>query len=77
MSIHLLHCVHGNECTKTHDVVRNIFFAIAKDASFHMGQEQLHMLLSNMFNSSCQQVDIMFIKDGIHTLVNVIIANPT
>jgi hypothetical protein len=30
-----------------------------------------------MFNSSPQQVNIVFTKDGIHTLTNVVIAKPT
>jgi hypothetical protein len=30
-----------------------------------------------MFNFSCQQVDIVFTKDGIRTLVDIIIVNPT
>jgi hypothetical protein len=30
-----------------------------------------------MFNSSYQQIDILLTKDDIHTLVNIVIANPT
>jgi hypothetical protein len=30
-----------------------------------------------MFNSSHQQVNIVFTKDGIHTLTNIVIVNPT
>jgi hypothetical protein len=52
MGIHLLHCTHDNEHTKTHDVVRDTFVAIAWDVDFHVGQEQLYALPSNMFNSS-------------------------
>jgi hypothetical protein len=40
---------------------------------FHVGQEQLHVFLSNMFNPFCWQVNIVFTKDGIHTLANVVI----
>jgi hypothetical protein len=32
MGIHLLHCVHGNECIRTHDVVCDTFIAIVQDA---------------------------------------------
>ncbi len=45
MGIHLLHCAHGNECTKTHDVIRDNFVAIMRDVGFHVGQEHLHALL--------------------------------
>jgi hypothetical protein len=51
MGIHLLHCVHGNEHIKTHDVIRDTFATIAQDVGFHVGQEQLHALLSTTFNS--------------------------
>ncbi len=39
MDIHLLCCVHGNEHIGTHNVVRNIFVAIAQNVNFHVGQE--------------------------------------
>jgi hypothetical protein len=42
-----------------------------------VGWEQLHALLLNMFNFFCQWVNIVFTKDGIHTLANVVIVNPT
>jgi hypothetical protein len=41
-----------------------------------MGQKQLHALLSTTFNSSRQQIDIVFTKDGIRTLANIVITNP-
>jgi hypothetical protein len=75
MGIHLLCCVHGNECTGTHDAIRNTFVAITRDVGFHMGQKQLHVLPSTTFNTSCQQVNIMLTKDGIRTLANVIIVD--
>jgi len=74
MGIHLLHCVHGNKCTRTHDAVRDTFVAIAHDANFHVGQKQLSL---NTFNSSHQRVNIMFIKDGIRTLINIVIVDST
>ncbi len=90
MGIHFLHCVHGNKWTGTHDVVRDTFVTIAWDAGFHVGRKQLHVLPSNMFNSSrwwvnilftkndiCTLANIVFTKYGICTLVNVVIANPT
>jgi len=77
MCIHLLYYVQGNEHMGTHDVVCNTFATIARDVGFHVGWKQLHVLPSTTFNSSCQQVDIVLTKDGIRTLVNIVIANPT
>jgi hypothetical protein len=39
VGIHFLHCGHGNECTRTHDVICNTFVTIAQDANFYMGQK--------------------------------------
>jgi hypothetical protein len=77
MRIHFLRCAHGNECTKTHDAIRDTFVAIVQDASFHMGREQLHVLPSTTFNSFCQRINNVLTKNGIHTLTKVIVANPT
>jgi hypothetical protein len=74
--IHLLCCAHGNECVRTHDVIRNTFITIAQDVSFHVGWKQLHTLPLTTLNFFRRQVDIMFTKDGIHTLVDIIITNP-
>jgi hypothetical protein len=41
-----------------------------------VGQKQLHALLSTTFNSFRQRIDIVFTKDGIHTLADIVIANP-
>jgi hypothetical protein len=77
MSIHLLCYTHGNECIGTHDAICNTFVAIARDVGFHVGQKQLHVLPSTTFSSSCQQVDIVFTKDGICTLADILIVDPT
>jgi hypothetical protein len=77
MGIHLLHFAHGNECTRTHDEVCDIFATVAHDVDFHVGWEQLHALLLNTFNFFCQWVNIVLTKDDIHTLANVVIVNPT
>jgi len=77
MGIQFLRCAHGNERTRTHDAVCDIFVAIAWNVGFHIGQKQLYALHSTTFNSFHWQVDIMFAKDGIHTIVNIVIANPT
>jgi hypothetical protein len=39
MGIHLLCCAHGNERIETHDAIRNTFAAIARYASFQVGQK--------------------------------------
>jgi hypothetical protein len=77
MSIHLLCCVHGNECIKTHDAIRNTFATIARDVAFYVGQEQLYAFPSTTFNSSCWQIDIVLTKDDIRTLTNIVINDPT
>jgi hypothetical protein len=77
MGIHLLCYAHGNKCTKTHDVIHNNFVAIVWDAGFHVGWEQLHAILSTTFNSFHRRVDIVFTKDGIRTLTNIVIVDST
>jgi hypothetical protein len=76
MGIHLLRYTHGNKCMGTHYVVHDTFATIARDVGFHMGWKQLHVFPLATFNSFHQWVDIVFTKDGIHTLVGVVIANP-
>jgi len=76
MGIHLLCCAHANKRIWTHDVVHDTFVAIAQDVGFHMGWEQLHAFPSNTFNFSYQWVNIVFTKDGICTLVDIVITNP-
>jgi hypothetical protein len=77
MGIHLLRCVHSNEHIKTHDGICDTFVTSVRDVNFHVGWKQLHALPSTTFNSSCRWVDVVFTKYGIHTLVDVIIVNPT
>jgi hypothetical protein len=77
ISVQFLHCAHGNERTGTHDGVCNFFIAITRDDGFHVGWEQLYALFSTTFHSSRWWVDIVFTKDKICTLVDVVIINPT
>jgi hypothetical protein len=77
MGIYLSHCVHGNECTWTHDALCDTFATVVQDVGFHMGHQKPHAFPSTMFNSSCQHVNVVFIKDNFLTLVHVVIANPT
>jgi hypothetical protein len=60
-----------------HDAVCDTFVAVAQDFSFHAGWKPLHTLLSTMFHPFRQRVDIVLTKDGICTLFNVIIVDPT
>jgi hypothetical protein len=75
MGIHFLHCVHDNKRTRTHDIIRDTFVAIAWNDGFHMGWKQLHAFLSITFNSSCLQINIVLTKDGIHILVDIVIVD--
>jgi len=72
MGIHFLCCAHG-----AHDVIHDTFAAIVWDASFHVEQEQLHVLLSTTFNSFCRRIDIVLTKESIRTLVNIVIIDLT
>jgi hypothetical protein len=42
-----------------------------------MGWEQLHVFPLAKINSFCRWIDIVFTKDGIHTLIDVVIVDPT
>ncbi len=77
MGIHLLSCAQNNEHIKTHDIICDTFPTIAQDVGFHMGWKQLHVFPLITFNSFCWQVDMVLTEDGICTLVNVVIINPT
>ncbi len=76
-SVQLLYHTYNNEHTCTHDVVHDSFVAIAWDDGFHVGCEQLYALPLTTFHSSCWWVDIVFTKNGIYTLADVVITNPT
>jgi hypothetical protein len=48
------HCAHGGERIILHDVVQDVFVAIAKDAGFHVSQKQTHVLsLPTLQSSRC------------------------
>jgi hypothetical protein len=74
--VHFLCCAHDNTCTRTHDAIHYIFVNIARNASFHMGRKQLHTLSSTTFNFLNWQVNIVFTKNGIRILVDVVIVDP-
>ncbi len=73
VAIDLLCCVYGNESIRTHNVICDTFVAITRDASFHVGWEQLHVLPSTTFNSFRRWINIVFSKDGIHTLTELLL----
>ncbi len=77
MGIHLLHYTHGNEHMRIHDRIHYTFVIIAWDIGLHVGWKLLHALLLNTFNFSHWRINIVLTKDGICTLANIIIANPT
>jgi hypothetical protein len=77
MDIHFLHCVHGNNRKKTHDVVHDTFALLCTMLAFMWDENNYMHFPSNMFNSSRRQVNIVPIKDGIHTLINIVIVDPT
>jgi hypothetical protein len=41
-----------------------------------VGGEKIHAFPSNFFNPFCRWVNIVFTKDGIRTLIDVVIVNP-
>ncbi len=59
LGIHLLCCTHGGEKMAFHDVVRNVFMVIVKDAGFHVSQEQTHVLSPLALQSSHHQINIV------------------
>jgi hypothetical protein len=77
MGIHLLCYVHDNECIGTHDAIHDTFAAIGRNVGFHVWPKQLYALLSTTFNSFHQWIDIVLTKEGIHTLTDVVIVDPT
>jgi hypothetical protein len=76
MGINLLHCVHCNECTGTHDAIHDTFVTIMWNFGFQMGQKQLNAFISITFNFFHWRIDNMFTKDDICTLIDVLIVDP-
>jgi hypothetical protein len=46
---HTFYCFHGGEQIASHDVIRNAFASITKDARFHILHEQTHVFSSLVF----------------------------
>jgi hypothetical protein len=60
MGFHFFPCTHGGERTTSHDVMKDAFASIARDASLHVSYEQTHVLLPPTFQSSHWPVNIVF-----------------
>jgi len=76
MGIHFLCCAHGNECMGTHDAIHNTFVIIVWDVGLYIGQEQLHALPLARLDSFCWWIKIVFTKDAIRTVIDIVITNP-
>jgi len=77
MGIHLFRYTHGGERTIYHDVVRDAFSYVMKHAWFHVFWEQTHIFLPSSFQSFHWWVNIILSIDGICTLADVIIVDPS
>jgi hypothetical protein len=60
----------------SHDVVQNVFAAIAKNAGFHVSQKQTHVLPLPTLQFLCRQIEIVLLVDGVCTLVDIVIVDP-
>jgi hypothetical protein len=52
------------------------FVIITKDAKFYVSWKQTHVLPPPTLQSSCRQINIVLLVDGVHTLANVVITYP-
>jgi hypothetical protein len=60
----------------SHDVVHDAFVFIARNVRFHILHKHIHVRLSLTLQSTCQQVNIGVLVDGIRMSNNIIITNP-
>ncbi len=60
-----------------HDAIWDAFASIIRGVGFHVSWEQTHILPPPFLQSSLRWVNIVLSIDGIHTLVNVVITDPT
>jgi hypothetical protein len=73
MGIHFLHCVHGGERMASHDVVQDVFAAIARDVRFHILQKQTHVFPPVALQSSRHRINIVLLVNGVRMFANVIV----
>jgi len=71
LSTHLLWCPYESEHTTAHDTFRVIIIVIVLENGTHVQREVSHLLLHH----NQRQVDILIIKDGFWTLMDVVIAD--
>ncbi len=77
MGIHVVHCAHGEKRTTSSGVIQDALHPLQKMQSLMFFQKQTHVLSPPFFQSSSRRINIVLSIDGIHTLVNVAIADPT
>ncbi|CAM6103962.1 unnamed protein product [Calypogeia fissa] len=74
---HILRCGHGSERTATHDDLRDVLAAIARDAGYHVSTEQTHVLSAVDGILDTRRADIVFLRAGVRALADVVVADPT
>ncbi len=75
---HLLCYSHGEALhVAFHDAIQDAFTSIVKNVGCHVSHEQIYFLPLPSLQSFHQHVDIVLLINCIHTLANVVIANPT
>ncbi|CAM6128572.1 unnamed protein product [Calypogeia fissa] len=74
---HILWCSHGSERTATHDDLHDVLAAIARDAGYHVSTEQTHVLPAVDGISDRRRVDIVFLRAGMQSFVDMVVADPT
>jgi len=61
----------------SHDIVHDAFAFITRDVRFHILHKHIHVRLSLILQSTCQQVNIGVLVDGVRmSMINIIITNP-
>jgi hypothetical protein len=72
-----LHYSHDGEWITSHDVAQDVFASIVKDVRFHVLHEHIRVLLLPSFQFFHWWVDIVLLANGICTLADMVIVNPT
>ncbi|CAM6103094.1 unnamed protein product [Calypogeia fissa] len=73
----ILRCSHGSERAATHDDLRDVLAAIARDVGYHVSLEQTHVLPVIDGIPDRRRVDIVFSRAGMRALADVVVADPT
>ncbi|CAM6084321.1 unnamed protein product [Calypogeia fissa] len=73
---YILRCSHGSERTATHDDIRDVLAAIARDAGYHVSTEQTHVLPAVDGIPDRRRADIVFLRAGVRALANVVVVDP-